>query len=68
MRSKNLNLLTRMATLRVSNNELAARARVSPVTISLTLNQRTDPKPETRQRIAAALDCKPSDLWPEVQP
>lgn len=65
-RQRNINMLTRMAALCVSGNEVAERAKIGRTTLSLILNQRTAPKPETQQKIATALDCKPSDLWPEV--
>lgn len=66
-RTKNVAMIGRMAELGLTGSELARMAHVSPFTVSLTLNQRTDPKPETAERLAAALGTTPGAMGWAVQ-
>jgi transcriptional regulator with XRE-family HTH domain len=61
-REKNLAMVTRMAELGITGRDLAKRADVSIGTVTFTLNKRTDPKPETALRLAAALESTPNQF------
>lgn len=58
--------LTRLRLVRerqaLSQKELAAKAGVSPVTISRVENGVDDPQPSTIRKLAKALGVKPADL------
>jgi hypothetical protein len=61
-RSKNIALLTAMALAKKSGRMLAMETGLHPVSISHLLNNRTEPKPATAKKIAAALGTTPSKL------
>lgn len=59
---KNIAMLTRMAARQMSGRDLAARAGVSPQTVSGMLNCRRVPRRGTLDRVAAALGCEVTEL------
>ena len=61
-RDKNIALLTAMATAKKSGRMLAMETGIHPVSISHLLNKRTEPKPATADKIAAALGTTPNKL------
>ena len=60
--SKNPELAAALARAGLTNQRLAERAAIHPITVSRLLNQRQLPSPETAAKIAAALDSTPRDL------
>lgn len=66
-RRKNPRLAAALAQSGITAQTLAARADLHPTTISLTLNLRTVPKPETVRRIAKALGTTPEALFADGQ-
>jgi transcriptional regulator with XRE-family HTH domain len=66
MRSKNVPLLAAMATAGLTGKELAQRAGLSRVSVSLILNGRVCPKPESTRRIAKALGVPVHSIFPDV--
>ena len=64
-RIKNARLAAAMAAKGMTGNELAGICNVHPTTVSALLNLRRDPKPETAEALARALDTVPEDLFPE---
>ena len=65
-RPRNPVLAFHLARLGMTNCRLAEVTKLHRCTLSLILNLRRDPKTKTAQRIAAALGCKPKDIWPEL--
>jgi len=61
-RSKNITLLAAMAKNGITGIELAARSGISRGSVSLILNQRVCPKPQTAQAIARALGTTSENL------
>jgi len=47
--------------------ELATKSNVPRVTLSRVLNGRTNPQLLTKVKLADALGCKPSEIWPESE-
>lgn len=43
--------------------ELAAAAGLNAATVSHLESGKTDPQPRSLKRLAAALGCRPADLW-----
>ena len=62
MRKRNIAMLVAMAEKGLTNRALAHTSAVHPITISLLRNQRVDPKADTAERVAAALDKTPAEL------
>ena len=56
-----------METKRVSQQELAARARCSQPAISQMLNRACRPQKKTILKLAEALKVQPRDLWPDIE-
>ena len=61
-RAKNVPLLTAMAKSRLTGTKVAHRAGIHRVSLSLILNGRVSPKPETIRAIARALNTTPEKL------
>lgn len=57
-------LVARMKERKLSGAELARKARLSKDAISTYTTMRSLPTPETLERLAKVLDCKPTDLLP----
>lgn len=66
IRPKNIRLLSAMGEQGFTVRLLSERALLTPATVSRVLNQRLDPKPETKIKIATALGLRVKDLFPEV--
>lgn len=65
MKKKNLALATALLRAGVTSRSLSKKSGISETSLSLILNSRRNPKPETRKRIAAALQLSAASLWPE---
>lgn len=64
VRQKNIALLVALAQRGFTARKFAALAALNPATISAILNQRCDPKEETKKKIARALSLHVSDVFP----
>jgi transcriptional regulator with XRE-family HTH domain len=57
-------LIARMKDQKITGAELARKAKLSKDAISTYTTMRSLPGPKTLDRLAAALQCKPTDLVP----
>lgn len=64
IRPKQIPLLVALAQRGLTARRFAAMAALNPATISSVLNQRQDPTPETRAKIAKALGVNVDDIFP----
>ena len=65
-RIRNVQLVAAMAAQGVRQRDLATRAGITETTLSLIVNQRTDPKPTTAAAIAKALGTTPGKLFDQI--
>lgn len=62
MAKKNMNLMIAIGRSGLTCKTLSERSGIHRTTISLMLNARRRPKPETLKRLARALDCTVDEI------
>lgn len=60
--TKNTHLLCAMAEKPITARDLARQSGLHPMTISMVMNNRVNPKPNTVEAICRALDATPGQL------